>query len=113
MSPRDEFAAAALTGLLAQAMGAPRPSDVLVKEAYILADEMIRQQAKTEPVHHTLSEDVDYENVSTSKLLDALEAFNEWPHFTKYTQRLLLAAIHRLEVFEGVEKQLAELPKLP
>ena len=41
---RDEFAAAALTGLLAQSMGAPRPSDVLVKEAYILADEMVRQQ---------------------------------------------------------------------
>jgi hypothetical protein len=66
-----------------------------------------------EPLHHTLSADVDYELFGTSALLDALEEFKDWPHITKYTQRLLLAAIHRLEVLEDIEKRLAAVPRLP
>ena len=48
MSPRDEFAAAALQGLLGTCVGRVPEADMLARSAYAIADEMIRQ-GKPEP----------------------------------------------------------------
>jgi hypothetical protein len=60
MTDRDTFAAAALTGLLAQGDDADFPENTYWAAAYRMADAMLRERAGTEPMPKEKRAEVSY-----------------------------------------------------